>query len=73
MKLFAVVPSLALAGCMPPSSVKGDDRHRLFDRDGVDLIATSSATRMVLFKKIASNERFCQSAEPTYLSPPLKV
>lgn len=54
---------LPAGGCALTSQETGS-KDMLFDRDGVDIVTTSSSRQMVMIKDKDSTERFCRGPEP---------
>jgi len=55
---------LAVAGGCAVTSHETGSKDMLFDREGVDIVTTSSARQMVMIKDPGSVERYCRGPEP---------
>jgi hypothetical protein len=62
--LAGVAACLLFAGGCALTSQETGSKDMLFDRDGVDIVTTSSSRQMVMIKDSDSVERFCRGPEP---------
>ena len=60
----AIAACRLLTGGCALSSHESGAKDMLFDRDGVDIVTTSSSRQMVMIKDRDSVERYCRGPEP---------